>query len=156
MRKLSFLNTTLLLVASFFILSSSKCKKDDVVLTKSDLITKAAWKVIKLENRTAPSTTWIDLTSSVPACEKDNQIIFRSNGTYEVNEGATKCSPTDPQITETGTWAFESNETKIRISATGGSPFTNDIELLNENNLVLIDSDTFGGVTTFTRLTLAH
>ena len=47
----------------------------------------------------------------MPACEKDNTLRFTSN-TYTFDEGSTKCDEDDPQ-TETGTWKFIDNETKI-------------------------------------------
>jgi hypothetical protein len=156
MFKRSSLSAAAMLVASFFILSSSKCKKEDAVKTKSELLTQTAWKITKLEARIAPSSPWTDYTSFLQACDKDNPTVFRSNATYEINEGATKCSPTDPQIVEAGAWVFENNEARIKFTETGGTPYTGDIELLNEANLILTSSETSGGVTTYVRTTMAH
>jgi hypothetical protein len=157
MFKRSFLGSTAMLVASFFILSSSKCKKDDpIVKTKAELLTQTAWKITKLEARASTAAPWTDYTGFLQSCDKDNPTIFRSNATYEINEGATKCSPTDPQIVEAGTWVFENSETRIKFTQTGGIPYTGDIELLSEANLILTSSETSGGVTTYVRTTMAH
>jgi hypothetical protein len=157
MFKRSFFGTTAMLVASFFVLSSSKCKKDDpIVKTKAELITAAAWKITKVEARTSTAAPWVDYTSFLQACDKDNPTVIRSNATYEVNEGATKCSPTDPQIIEVGTWVFENNEARIKFTETGSAPYGADIELLNETNLILTESEVVSGTTTYFRTTLAH
>jgi hypothetical protein len=55
-----------------------------------------------------------DAYATFEPCEKDNFFVFKKDGTLETNQGASKCSPSDPQI-ETGTWSFSNNETEITI-----------------------------------------
>jgi hypothetical protein len=110
------------------------CKKDDEK-SKTQLLTEKPWFVSKAEEK-AGTANWVDDFPNYAACEKDDATLFKSNGQYENNEGATKCSAADPQIISTGTWNFASNETVLNITESGSTlPFT--IEQLNENNLVV-------------------
>jgi len=42
-------------------------------------------------------------------CILDDVYYFRADGTYVLEEGATKCDPTNPTIFESGTWLFNSD-----------------------------------------------
>ena len=108
----------LMITASFIGLSS--CEKDDddnTAKTKTELLTTGSWKRTALISNTAydwygDGTFATDVLSAMKPCEKDNLDTYRNNGTGDVNEGTTKCAPTDPQ-TWTFNWAFANNETKI-------------------------------------------
>jgi hypothetical protein len=133
---------------------AASCKKDKTK-SNTELMALAPWKLIKAEFKTGTATTWTDITSSYAPCEKDDNYIFSANGTYENNEGASKCSPSDPQIIETGNWGFADGETRLYNQATGSSfRDTVSIELLNESNLVTQDKSS--GSTTVFRTTLGH
>ena len=67
-------------------------------------------------------------------CEIDDIFRYETNGTATINDGATKCDPTNPQI-ETSTWAFYDSETKI-IFEPGPDADTNDI--ITNDGTVLI------------------
>lgn len=56
---------------------------------------------------------FLDLTGAEP-CDKDNFMMFNADATVTNNEGATKCSPSDPQTTSGGNWALLDNDTKLR------------------------------------------
>jgi hypothetical protein len=106
------LKKSLLTLAIVFSISLVACKKDDnssatPSLTKTQLLTQHGWK------QTAFTLNGIDFFSSVQPCEKDNVITFYTNFNYLEDEGATKCSPSDPQTVSTGTWAFGNNENKL-------------------------------------------
>src|SRR5215831_17677681 len=89
------------------------CKKDikeDKPKTKTELLTEKSWK------RTAfisdPAYDWYgdgnyatNLLSIMYSCEADNFETYYADGTWELNEGATKCEDLDPQ-TRTLPWAF--------------------------------------------------
>jgi hypothetical protein len=113
-------NATLLLASAFALMALPSCTKDDVELTKTDLITKANWKMTLVEEKDAAGV-WTDVTSTIEACELDNIHVFKTNLTYEFNEGATKCDAADPQVAETGTWKFENNETQVSFRETGST-----------------------------------
>jgi hypothetical protein len=45
-----------------------------------------------------------------PQCQLDNILYFKSNNKFVELEGETRCSPTDPDIADYGTWRV-SNDT---------------------------------------------
>lgn len=110
-------NAAALLLMTGVLFTNVHCKKDEE--TKTDLLTSGQWRVTALT-----LTPGIDLDgdgdldpdwySLFEACDKDDYYVFNANGTYESNEGATKCDPDDPQ-TDSGTWSFVENETKINM-----------------------------------------
>jgi hypothetical protein len=111
------------------------CQKDNdstpAPKTKTQLLTQSSWTFDK-----ATAGTFGDVSAQIPACYKDNLITFVSNGTGNVNEGANVCVPSTAGAF---TWAFQSNETMLNISATlfpgGSSTFT--LVSLTETNLVI-------------------
>jgi hypothetical protein len=144
------------------IMSVISCKKDNevppVVKPKAELLTQAAWKLVKDEGKTG-NGNWVDYTGSLSTCEKDDQTIYRTNATYEANQGVIKCSPNAPQIISAGTWKFINNESQIS-SLVNGLSISNtsieNIELLDENTLRTSYSDTSGGVIYGYRYTYGH
>jgi hypothetical protein len=78
----------------------------------------------------------IDVTAQVPACFKDNVMVFAINGTGTINEGANVCASPAPS---TFTWVFQNNGTEINLNTpivSGGSTvFT--IVLLNDATLTV-------------------
>lgn len=49
-------------------------------------------------------------------CYTDNFYTFHPNGTWEMNEGPSKCDPGDPQ-TESSTWALTNNDSSINLAS---------------------------------------
>jgi hypothetical protein len=120
MKKNVLLNASMSFATALFLFALPACQKDDIPLSKTQLITKANWKLAKVEEKDAAGN-WVDITNTYDACELDNILIFKSNLTYESNEGATKCDAGDPQIIEVGTWKFENNETKLSYTENGST-----------------------------------
>lgn len=54
-----------------------------------------------------------DFFNFYPNYVKDNLWVFKSDKTYNIEEGATKGSITSKQIINTGFWAFNSTETTL-------------------------------------------
>ena len=126
------MNKLILFAALVFItFSFTSCDKtDEAPPTNTDHITKSSWKF------SSAKAGGMDVTGLVPACFKDNVMIFAINGTGTISEGATICpSPAPP----TFTWTFQNNGTQINLSVpivSGGSTvFT--IVTLNETTLVV-------------------
>ena len=71
-------------------------------------------------------------TVSPHPCVTDNFITYFPDGNYEINEGATKCSPTDPPAV-TGVWTLNSFETKIFVEL-GDSLQTWNIQAIDKNS----------------------
>lgn len=93
------------------ILAVAGCSKETNI-TKTDLLSKA-WKY-KTFSAVAGALT-IDVLSTLQPCELDDIYRFNSNKTYTVEEGATKCNSSDPQIKESGSWRFNAAETKLYL-----------------------------------------
>lgn len=161
MYKNKFLQGCLLLAFSLVVLRSSSCKKDEDDTqqseSKTQLLTKANWKIVKAEARSSPAAAWSDATFLLDACEKDNIQVYRTNATFELNEGATKCDIADPQIVSTGTWLFLNGETQLKMTETGAVVSdTVAVEQLDNSALILSGKGDFGGSTVYTRLTFGH
>lgn len=111
----------LLLASSLLCLAVAGCNKEGSdEPTKKEILTQASWKF---------DNAGFDLGSNgsidfplpaglIEACALDNTVTFAANGTGTVDEGATKCSPSDPQ-TEAITWSFGAGETTLNVSSGG-------------------------------------
>jgi hypothetical protein len=130
-----------ILLAGFFI----SCKKDKK--SKREVLTKSEWSVGKSEDK-INNDPYEDDVPNWPTCEKDDKIRFKTNNTYEINEGATKCDPADPD-SETGSWQLDSDNTILVLD---GSDY--NIEELSDHTLIITTSETYGGDTYYTRLTM--
>jgi len=115
---------TILLIAFFL-----SCKKEEDENSSVNLLTRSEWRLSKHEEK-INSDPYVDYFPGLPSCSRDDKYSFRKDGSYEVNEGATKCDPSDPQVFLTGTWQFTQNGSKINIDA-------------NEFTINQLDQDTF-------------
>ena len=130
------LSLVLLATATF-----SACKKDKnddgLAVTKENLA--ATYTLASVKYKVTGSSEK-DVTSDpnyVEQCTKDDQMILKSDLTYEVKDAGTQCSPSSA---ETGTWTLTGS--KIAI----GSDETT-IKSLTKSTLVTEDSYTQSGVT---------
>lgn len=71
------------------------------------------------------SKNWVMISSKINGkevfnqslvCTRDDNTVYRVDKSYEINEGETKCRTQDPQIYETGTWAFNADETELILN----------------------------------------
>jgi hypothetical protein len=101
-----------LILPALVIVSMTSCKKDSKK-SNTELITQSAWKLqtVGIDN---DKNGTVDLEDAIDACSKDDLTTFATNGTGVVDEGATKCDPTDPQTTSF-TWSFANNETELNF-----------------------------------------
>lgn len=87
-------------------------------------------------------------------CYDDDNWIFRKNGSFEFNEGGSKCNPGDPYVEATGNWKLSSDNKSIIFSNVVGpglnSSFSFQITELTDNKLSvsLNASDIYSGSTT--------
>ncbi len=128
------------------------CKKDkDKTLTKTEMITAGSYNLTAVRSDNDGDGIYEDDDyATFDACFKDNYYSFRTDGKVEMNEGATKCDPMDPQ-TELNDWHFASNETRLVIG-TGSFVIDYSIEVL-DNTTLRIKEDWGGGssMLTFTK-----
>lgn len=134
------------------ILGISACsKKDNNTASRTELITSATWKFQKA-GFDVNGDGFIDADlppGSLLDCQKDNTISFAANGTGTVDEGATKCEPSDPQSTAI-TWSFRNNETVINFPTAVFSNLDGDVKIvtLTSTKLSLSKTITLGGTST--------
>jgi len=152
--KRHFLRVLTLLLLSLVILTANSCKKDDESKSKTDLLTGKYWKYTAMN--ISPSIEfngfeYSDLFGLLPNCTKDDLVKYDADGTVIYDEGASKCDEGDPQ-TETGTWSFNSDETKI-TEVFDGDSFTYDVLELSDTNVKFSyseEADYGNGVQTYT------
>lgn len=77
--------------------------------TKTEILTGRTWKIV---GATLDGQNIFDIFDD---CDKDNIYQWKTNGDYVVDEGVTKCDPTDPQIETQDKWKFTDNETKLEF-----------------------------------------
>src|SRR5215467_6320200 len=100
------------------ITSTLACKKDHdeatAVKTKTELITTGTWRYIASTVNPAydyygDGTVTTNIYAIMKDCEKDDFETYKTNGTWEYNEGPSKCDPSYPQLF-TFPWHFANNE----------------------------------------------
>ena len=139
----------------FFLVFNSGCSKNEdsspAAKTKTELITKAAWKFSDAK------VSGVSVSSFLQTCQKDNILTFSAAGTGIADEGATKCAPTDVQANPF-TWSFQTSETVLFVStpffAGGSSTFT--IVSLTDTELVVSQNITVSGATQNAVITFVH
>ena len=144
--------TLLFIIAS--LISVSACKKDEdnnstPQKTKSELLSAKPWKITALTVSpaiNAGGTMITDIYAQMQACDKDDIYSFKSDKTYMQEEGATKCDPNDPQVSEAGTWTFSSDEKQI-VQTSNGSTESSALVELTETKLVISTTEVDGGIT---------
>lgn len=142
----------LLAIVCFTTLTFSSCdKNDNPPPSNTDYITKSSWKF-----SSAKASGFGDVTAQVPACFKDNTMLFVANGTGTINESTIVCSPASPS---SFTWVFQNNGNELNMNTplvSGGSGvFT--IVLLNDVNLVVSQTMTIAPYpSTTVELTFIH
>ena len=116
------LATLLLVIASATYAPSCKKDTDDndnIAKTKTELLTTGSWKYTSCTIDPAydyygdgnPTTNIFNIMKD---CEKDDFETYKTNGTWEYNEGPTKCDPSYPQIFSEP-WSFDAAETKLFV-----------------------------------------
>ena len=100
---------------AFLVLTVVACDKKDDLASRTELLTNGSWTLTAVVSDDDGNGSYeTDDYALFPACFKDNYYSFFANGSAEVNEGAMKCDPTDPQ-TESTNWQFTQNETHLMI-----------------------------------------
>jgi hypothetical protein len=112
------------------VLAFSSCNDDDEeeepAPTRSELLVNKNWSVTGLTVEPAididnNGTQENNLIPFLAPCFLDDFFRYNSNGTYTGEEGASKCDPNDPQVFESGTWLWNSDQTRLVMNFSGGS-----------------------------------
>jgi hypothetical protein len=121
----------------FFLIGivSFSCQKDDDNddddnKSRTELITSATWKY---DNMMVDTDKDGDADSPVPSgylesCETDNTLTLHTGGHGVLEEGSTKCDPSDPQSTDF-TWELKDNETVLSTSSPIFGSFSGDAKI---------------------------
>ena len=111
----------------FIIVVSCQKDKDNhsTVKTKTELLTVGTWKytgaiISPAYDYYGDGTVVKNIFSIMKDCEKDDFEVYKTNGMWEYNEGATRCDPSYPQVFSLP-WNFVDNETKLIL---GGDEHT--------------------------------
>ena len=106
---------TISITTLFFILLLAACNKKDTAASKTQLLTSGTWKLTAVVADDDGNGTYeTDNFAGFSLCFTDNIWSFGASSVATMDEGPTKCSPTDPQ-TETTTWQFTQNESYLKI-----------------------------------------
>jgi hypothetical protein len=142
---------------SFLIMSALafSCKKEEAAKTKTDLLTTGSWHVVAYT--VDPAIDWdgdgTDESNVYPvinACIKDDHTTFFAGGTGELDEGATKCSDSDPQSVSFA-WSFDQNELGLTVQ---GVHYL--LETLTETQLVIKEVQVISTTTYTHTVTFSH
>lgn len=160
MKRLNLLGTFLVLAVLTFSVYSCKDDEgdppaeDNTPKTKTEMLTTGSW--LMKSGTITPSITvdifgttvtlnnyWellaaVNGTTDAEPCLKDNLLIFNTDSTVVLDEGAIKCDPADPQTDDGGEWRFIDNETKVVFSSFPLDPLKEErtmkvLELTNTN-----------------------
>jgi hypothetical protein len=97
-------------------LTLGACQKNGASPSRADLLTAHPWRLVALSSLASGKVT--DLYATLAPCVRDNTLLFSSGTSNSVfqplitDEGATKCTATDPQQ-QVGIWQFAENETRL-------------------------------------------
>lgn len=106
------------------------CKKEKEQLSRHELLTRQAWIQTSATAVRQSDGVSTDVYAGLMDCKKDDTFVFAADNSFQQTEGASKCSPADPQVFFTGNWAFAGDETLIAVSAPGaGSGIFSILEL---------------------------
>jgi hypothetical protein len=141
LKKISFMALAVILILS------SSCKKDD----KKEELLMGSWIYTGITinpglpnpNGGSPIT---DFFFQLTPCERDNFITLKTNGNYQVEEGATKCDESAPAIVESGKWTLNAEETVISVTPVNDTPYEFQVVELTKNNMKLNRTERINGV----------
>ncbi len=138
------------LTASLAVLAIfSACKKNDNKKTADDPSARTVANfagTYSLDSLTASAFGQsANLYDSLDACQKDDEVILKTDLSAVFSDGAVKC---DPSTDSTGTWRLSDNTDSIYIGANGGK-----IKSWDGTSLVITGTQDFNGIQATTEAT---
>lgn len=113
-------------MVSIYLTACKKGSSSSTPATTNLLVNTWLQTANKKYSTAVPNPVPEDLFTSQPDCYKDNLLVLQANNTWEINEGASKCSPSDPQVRETGTYTSNGSGTSLTLTSSAG---TTDFEV---------------------------
>jgi Lipocalin-like domain len=133
-----------LLALSAILIFSIGCSKDDKEPTPAELLSKAWIQTDFLVTISGVTESVFD--SEYEICDQDNVYNFKSDGTFTVTEGTSKCDPADLDEVSSGTWTLLENGKKISIDTIDEDPQILDIEELTNSSMKVSIIDNSAGL----------
>jgi len=138
------------ILAFTLLMLGMSCSKNDkntpLPVTRAQLLARS-WKQTDLLAAIPGGTPTSVFNSVLAACQRDNIWTFKSDGTYVVTEGASKCNAGDPDTATSGTWQLIENDTKIIIDDIKEVPQTLTITELTSSSLKITGTQIIQGNT---------
>jgi hypothetical protein len=134
-----------ILTLALLVIVSSCSKNDEPSASKAQMIARN-WKQTDLLASQAGTPAVSVFDTFFEPCNKDDIWQFKSDGTYTVVEGASKCDAADPDTVTTGTWQLTDNDTKIIIDDASEPAQTLNIVELTSTSFKLSGTETISGV----------
>ena len=148
------MNKLILFIICALSFSLNSCDKEDIpdVKPRTELLTQSSWK---FKAATANGSDVSNQNPPFASCRKDNIIMFVTNGTGTVSEGATSCSPAE---NTSFTWNFTSDESMIHFSTALYPNAPNDVTVVSirETELVISFPYTVSSITVTVIVTFQH
>ena len=131
------------------------CKKHSESKSKKELLTTGTWHVTAYTVNPAidfngDGTDETDVYAVMDQCIRDDRTTFFTDGSAELDEGASKCSSGDPQKISLA-WSINQEETKLEVQ---GIEYL--IESLTESQMVLKEIEVISDVTITHTVTFSH
>ena len=143
----------------FVVLLFTACRKDDAPTAKTtlELLQNKNWKLTGLTVTPGSTGTGTEdvYNTWMEACEKDNLFRFNSGSIFILDEGPTKCDPSDPQ-SQNGTWDYNDAVSMLHFQiAAPSDDYTLKIVSINESGFEGKQTENVGGTTYVTTATFA-
>lgn len=94
----------ILLGSVFFSCKKEESSKSECSISMIGL--SGSYKLTALQYKSGATATPVDYLAFMDACEKDDILILKSNGTYSTNDAGTACTPPE---SSGGTWQVSGN-----------------------------------------------
>lgn len=128
------------------------CQKEaDQVDDRKRLLTSGVWHIVKAEEKEG-TEPWLDVFPYWAACDQDNTWKFQTDMSLEYNESDLACSPGSAhQILDIVVWSLPADPSKLIVDE-----LEYVIEKLDDTSLIVVVSETYGGVQSSRRVTFIH
>ena len=132
------------------------CNREEIA-SRNEILTSSDWVINRavidppFDVNGSPTVNYLQLFDS---CTIDNRIKFYADESYEITEGAVKCTP-NVNIVESGYWNLINSGKTIEFTGSQGDLTQENIKSISENNLITEKFDDFG-TTVLYKITLTR
>jgi len=131
-------------------LSLAACHRHSASGRDLEMLTEAPWKYEKAGFDSDEDGFFDALNPQIAGCEKDNTIVFRTDGTGSLEEGAIKCVVSGPDNLPF-MWSFQDNDSTIYFQDQYYK-----VRSLTKDRLEIYADQSLGGVNTRYTIVLRH